>query len=66
MTQVVVVPSGTRVSVDAPSIVRLDENIVRHHTTHHHQLVCVECDKAVDGRHATRDSAGKVVCKNCE
>jgi hypothetical protein len=50
--------------VARPPMVPLTPHVVRHHTTHAHPVVCVECARALSPEHATRNDAGEWICKD--
>jgi len=54
------------VEIVAPVTERLTANSVRHHTTHAHSVVCVECARALSPEQARQDDAGESVCENCK
>jgi hypothetical protein len=50
------------IEVVAPCMESLTPNAVRHHTTHAHSIVCVECARALSPEQARQNDAGEWVC----
>ena len=53
------------VQVVSPSLERLTPDAVRHHTTHAHPVVCVECSRALSPEQVGMREASGVVCVDC-